>query len=337
MSILANQENFVRAGMTWQQHLKHAIRDAETLAKQLKLPLDSICRQQSQSDFPLFVPLPYLSRIEVGNATDPLLLQVLPTTDENSTGSGYSSDPLQEKTYTLGPGLLQKYDSRVLLVTTGACAIHCRYCFRREFPYSDSPSSLEAWEPSLQQIEADQSIDEVILSGGDPLTLVDSLLEQLIKRIESIQHIKRLRIHTRLPIVIPQRVTDNFAELIRQSRLRSVIVVHVNHFRELDKEVETALHVLNSAGAMLLNQSVLLRQVNDSVHALRALSERLVECGVTPYYLHQLDKVNGTEHFHVPIETGKSLIEELRGQVSGYLVPKYVQEIPGKKNKTALL
>lgn len=336
MTILANDQNFVRAGMTWQQHMKQAIRDPNSLAKHLNLPIETICQNQSQSDFPLFVPLPYLSRIEIGNPQDPLLLQVLPATDENSNEPGYSADPLQEKTYSLGPGLLQKYDSRVLMVTTGACAIHCRYCFRREFPYSESPRSLNAWEPSLQKIEADQSVQEVILSGGDPLTLVDSLLQQLIKRIESIDRIKRLRIHTRLPVVIPQRVTETLKELIRESNLKFVIVIHANHANELDGEVKIALQELSSAGAILLNQSVLLRHVNDSVEALKHLSERLVECGVTPYYLHQLDKVNGAGHFHVEIETGKQLIEKLRNQVSGYLVPRYVQEIPGKKNKTVL-
>ena len=336
MTILANHQNFVRAGMTWGQHMKQAIRDPETLAKCLNLPIQAICQEQSQSDFPLFVPLPYLSRIELGNRQDPLLLQVLPTTDENSIEPGYSADPLQEKTSSLGPGLLQKYDSRVLLVTTGACAIHCRYCFRREFPYSGSPRSLEAWKPSLQKIQSDPTVSEVILSGGDPLTLVDSLLEQLINRIESIDHITRLRIHTRLPVVIPQRVTETLTEMIRKTRLHFVVVIHTNHANELDEEVKMALQELNSAGAILLNQSVLLRNVNDSVNALKQLSERLIECGVTPYYLHQLDKVNGAGHFHVSVETGLQLIEKLRAQASGYLVPRYVQEVPGAKNKTVL-
>lgn len=316
--------------------MKLAIRDADLLAKRLNLPLEAICAEQSQSAFPLFVPLPFLSRIEVGNAKDPLLLQVLPSKHENSIEPGYSADPLQEDEYSLAPGLLQKYDSRVLMVTTGACAIHCRYCFRRNFPYSESPRSLDTWEPSLQKIDADQSVREVILSGGDPLTLVDSLLGQLIKRIESIDHIKRLRIHTRLPVVIPQRVTDSLTEMIRESDLKFVVVIHANHANELDEEVKTALRELSSAGAVLLNQSVLLRDVNDSVDALKHLSERLVECGVTPYYLHQLDKVNGAGHFHVATETGKQLVEQLRTQVSGYLVPHYVQEIPGEKNKTVL-
>lgn len=336
MTILANHENFVRAGMTWQQHMKEAVRDADLLAKCLNLPPEAICPRQSQGEFPLFVPLPYLSRIEVGNPQDPLLLQVLPARNESSVESGYSVDPLQEDSFSLAPGLLQKYDSRVLMVTSGACAIHCRYCFRRNFPYSESPKSMDAWEPTLQKIEADQSVQEVILSGGDPLTLVDSLLEQLVNRIETIEHIRRLRIHTRLPVVIPQRVTDALVELLECSRLQSVIVLHANHANELDNEVESALKKLKSTDAVLLNQSVLLRGVNDSIQALKALSERLVDCGVIPYYLHQLDQVQGTGHFHVSLETGKSLIESLRSQVSGYLIPRYVQEIPGKRNKTML-
>jgi len=336
MTILANHQNFVRAGMTWQQHMKEAIRDPNLLAKCLKLPTEAICATQSTGDFPLFVPLPYLSRIEIGNAQDPLLLQVLPQAAESAVEDGYSADPLQEDSFSSAPGLLQKYNSRVLMVTTGACAIHCRYCFRRNFPYSQSPNSLEAWEPTLQKIEADESVTEVILSGGDPLTLVDSLIEQLLNRIESINHITRIRIHTRLPIVIPQRVTDSLVSMLQNSSKQFVIVIHTNHANELDDEVNSALGKLKSTDAVLLNQSVLLRGINDSVAALRRLSERLIECGVTPYYLHQLDKVQGASHFHVPIETGTSLIEQLRSQVSGYLVPRYVQEIPNEQNKTIL-
>ena len=322
--------------MSWQQHMKEAIRDPNLLAKRLNLPTEAICPQQSAGDFPLFVPLPYLSRIEIGNPQDPLLLQVLPQAQESAQESGYSTDPLEEDSFSLAPGLLQKYDSRVLMVTTGACAIHCRYCFRRNFPYSESPRSMDAWEPTLQKVEADESVREVILSGGDPLTLVDSLLEQLVTRIESIQHIRRLRIHTRLPVVIPQRITDSLISILQHSRLQPVIVIHANHANELDDEAASALEKFKLTNTVLLNQSVLLRGVNDSIAALQNLSQRLIECGVTPYYLHQLDKVQGTGHFHVPIETGKSLIKQLRAQVSGYLVPRYVQEIPGRQNKTNL-
>ena len=256
MTILANHQNFVRAGMTWQQHMKQAIRDPESLANCLDLPLETICREQATGDFPLFVPLPYLSRIKPGKPTDPLLRQVLPVTAENASEPGYVPNPLNEDAFSLAPGLLQKYENRVLLVTTGACAIHCRYCFRRNFPYSESPTAIDAWEPSIQRIENDSEIEEVILSGGDPLTIVDSVLQQLVERVAMIPHVKRLRLHTRLPIVIPQRVTGQLLDILGGSRLLTVVVVHVNHANELDDAAQSALAALRKSCASLLNQSV---------------------------------------------------------------------------------
>ncbi len=336
MPILANTTNLVRTGISWQEHMKLAIRDPRILAQHLCLPVEVISRGQAEGPFPLFAPLPYVSRIEPGNPRDPLLLQLLPTAFEDVQKPGFDADPLNESQYSLRPGLLQKYTSRVLLVTTGSCAIHCRYCFRRNFPYATTPKSLAAWENSIQQIEADPSIDEVILSGGDPLTLVDATLENLVQRLELIDHLKRVRIHTRLPIVIPQRVTSELLGMLSGKRLNSIVVLHANHANEIDDEVRQSIESLAQSGTVLLNQSVLLRGINDSVSALIRLSERLIDCGVLPYYLHQLDPVRGTAHFHVPIDQGVRLIQEMQSQVSGYLVPRYVQEVPGRSSKTVL-
>jgi L-lysine 2,3-aminomutase len=223
------------------------------------------------------------------------------------------------------------------MVTTGACAVHCRYCFRRHFPYDSAPRSLTDLLPAIEQIEADSSIHEVILSGGDPLTLVDSLLVQLVARLEAIPHLRRLRLHTRLPIVIPQRVTAELLDWLTGTRLTPVVVVHINHPAEIDDAVVAALGKLHSAGIMLLNQAVLLRGVNDSVEVLAALSERLIDLHVLPYYLHQLDRVVGAAHFEVPVEQGLQIMSELRGRLPGYAVPRYVQEIAGRDHKVELI
>ena len=299
MPILTSQPDFVRADSgTWQQQMKWAIRDVDDLRQRLDLPPNQPQNEEIGSNvamiasaikkFPVFVPLPFLSRIELGNINDPLLRQVLPLAQEEAgSPTTYSIDPLAEEGSKLSAGLLQKYDGRVLLVTTGACAVNCRYCFRRHFPYEESPKSVSQWQDAIQQIADDNSIEEVILSGGDPLTLVDETLAQLVQQLDSIQHLKRLRIHTRLPIVIPQRVNADLLETLTGSRLLSILVIHSNHEREIDHHVELALDRLSSANVMLLNQSVLLRGVNDDAEILIALSERLLECRVIPYYLHK--------------------------------------------------
>ena len=236
----------------------------------------------------------------------------------------------------LRPGLLQKYHGRVLMVTTGACAVHCRYCFRRHFPYAQVPKSPAAWQPAIDQVAADSSVEEVILSGGDPLTLVDDHLAELVDRLARIPHLRRLRVHTRLPVVIPERVTDGLLEAITPARLTPIVVIHANHAAELDQRVADALVRLAEAGVLLLNQAVLLRGVNDNPDALVALSQRLIDLRVVPYYLHQLDRVAGAAHFEVPVEQGKRLIAALRAHLPGYAVPRYVQEIPGQPNKVVL-
>ena len=335
MEILTAQLDPVRAASgTWQQQMKWAIRDSQTLRRAVGLPESSENQPKAASQFPVFAPLPFVSRIQVNHIDDPLLKQVLPVSAEDDQLLGFQADPLQEAEATLSPGLLQKYKNRVLLVSTGACAIHCRYCFRREFPYSDSPTLPRQWDPAIKKIQADKSIDEVILSGGDPLTIVDDNLIGLIDRLEAIPHIKRLRFHSRLPIMIPQRVTVRLTERLQQFDGQVLMVIHSNHANEIDGHVATAISSLKAAGVTLLNQSVLLRGVNDDAETLVGLSNRLLEIGVLPYYLHQLDRVTGVGHFEVSRDRGVELITQMRKRLSGYGVPRYVKEEPGEPNKT---
>jgi EF-P beta-lysylation protein EpmB len=267
----------------------------------------------------------------------------LPLGDELVDVAGFTADPVGDGPAELAAGLLQKYESRALLITTGACAVHCRYCFRRHYPYDTAPKSLAAWEPALAAIEADPAIDEVILSGGDPWTLVDDLLAPLAARIAAVLHVRRLRVHTRLPIFVPERICDSLLAWFSKasfansaSRLVPICVIHANHAAELDDSVAAALAKLQQAGVLLLNQTVLLQGVNDSVGALDALSRRLVDVGVAPYYLHQLDRVAGAAHFEVPEAQGLKLVEALRARLPGYAVPRYVREEPGAQSKTPL-
>jgi EF-P beta-lysylation protein EpmB len=291
---------------------------------------------QALSDFPVFAPREFIARIEPENPRDPLLLQVLAQPAERDLAPGFVTDPVGDLAAQTEPGLVRKYRSRALLVVTGACAIHCRYCFRRHFPYSEAPKSLESWEPALNVLQGAKEIDEVILSGGDPLTLVDSALAALAERLAEIPHLKRLRVHTRLPIVIPQRVTPELLRWLAGTRLVPLVVVHVNHASELDHPTVAALGRLVDAGIPVLNQTVLLAGVNDSVPALLELSERLVNLRVMPYYLHQLDRVQGAGHFEVPVAKGLWLVEELRRLLPGYAVPRYVREIAGETSKRIL-
>jgi EF-P beta-lysylation protein EpmB len=335
MAILATQPDSVRAGSsTWKSQMKAAIRDVETLWERLELPMESVPRADAARLFPVFVPLPFLARMKPGDPNDPLLRQVLPFPDEDKSPEHFSQDPLGEAEATLQPGLLQKYAGRVLLVTTGACAVHCRYCFRRHFPYDAAPGSLVQWQPAIEEIADDPSIEEVILSGGDPLTSVDEQLAGLIGQLQQIPHLKRLRVHTRLPIMIPQRVTSRLVEILSGSRLQAIVVIHANHANEMDDSVDDAIKKLWSAGVTLLNQTVLLRGINDNANALIQLSRRLLDSRVMPYYLHQLDPVVGAAHFEVPKQRGVELIEAMRAELPGYAVPRYVKELAGEPNKT---
>jgi EF-P beta-lysylation protein EpmB len=318
----------------WQQLLKDAIRDPVELCRMLQLPDRYVAAAEAAaSDFPLFAPRGYVSRIRPGDPGDPLLLQVLPLVEELADMPLFVADPVGDGPAETAPGLLHKYCGRVLLVTTGACAIHCRYCFRRHFPYSEAPHSLTAWQPALEQIAADPTIEEVILSGGDPLMLVDRWLARLVDQLASIPHVRRLRIHTRLPIVLPERVCPDLFEWLCGTRLMPIVVVHANHPAEIDPTAETALRRLVDAGVPVLNQSVLLRRVNDNADALVDLCRRLVELHVMPYYLHQLDRVSGAAHFEVANDVGLKLMRELRRRLPGYAVPRYVRESPGSLHK----
>ncbi|MBP89055.1 MAG: EF-P beta-lysylation protein EpmB [Planctomycetaceae bacterium] len=334
MAIVASNPNPVRATSNvrprWQEAMKEAIRDPGELCRRLDLPDDlQTAAERAVSDFPLFVTPDYLAKIELGNPRDPLLRQVLPIADELDERESFTRDPVSDSAAHQQPGLIHKYRGRALLMVTGACPIHCRYCFRRHFPYDEAPQSLEAWQPALQHIAEDASIDEVILSGGDPLTVVDSQLAKLVAALAEIPHLRRLRVHSRLPIVIPERVTNELLDLLTRSRLTPVIVVHANHPRELEGSVARSLSRLVDAGIPTLNQSVLLRGVNDDASVLAELSRRIVDLRVMPYYLHQLDRVSGAAHFEVPVERGRELIAELRKLLPGYAVPRYVQDNGG--------
>jgi EF-P beta-lysylation protein EpmB len=326
-----------RVTAPWQRLLAEAIVDPAELLRVLGLP-DCLlpAARRAAALFPLRVPAPYLRRIRPGDAADRLLRQVLPLDLECETRPGYSADPLAESAAQPVPGLLKKYHGRALLIATGACAVHCRYCFRRHFPYADAHTGGSRLEPALAAIAADPSIGEVILSGGDPLTLSDPRLADLTARIAAIPHVHTLRIHSRLPVVLPQRVNADLLAWLCRLPLRKVLVLHSNHPAELDAEVDAALAALANAGVTLLNQSVLLRGVNDDAPTLVTLSERLHRAGVLPYYLHLLDRVQGAAHFDVPQATGKMLVEALRARLPGYLVPRLVREIPGASGKTVI-
>lgn len=342
-TILAAHPHLVEATsghVSWSEAIRRAVRDVETLLAALGLPLE-ICGPEEHwraaaQQFPLFVPWEFIARMQPGDPHDPLLRQVLITHQEGGEQAGFLSDPVGDSAAELLPGLLQKYASRVLLVTTGACAVHCRYCFRREYPYSEVPKSPAAWQPAIERITEDSSIEEVILSGGDPLMLADHSLSWLVDQINDIPHIERLRLHTRVPVMIPSRINDDLLEWLTRARMQTIIVTHINHPNEIDAPLAEALAKLRSTGAVLLNQSVLLRGINDCLATQRELSRKLIAVGVLPYYLHQLDRVRGAGHFEVPIETGREIISLLRAQFSGFGVPRYVVERAGEESKRSL-
>jgi EF-P beta-lysylation protein EpmB len=322
---------------SWQAAMRAAVRDPAQLLEMLALGDEWLLpARKAAAGFPLFAPRKFIGRMEIGNPHDPLLRQVLPLGEELLGQQGFTADPVGDLAAQHAPGMLHKYQGRALLITTGACAIHCRYCFRRSYPYADGPRSLADWEPALEAIADDASIEEILLSGGDPLTIVDGQLAVLVERLESIDHVRRLRIHTRLPIVIPQRINDELLAWLTGTRLTPIVVVHANHPQEIDAAVAQSLARLVDAGIPVLNQSVLLRGVNDNAEALVELSKRLVDRRVMPYYLHQLDRVHGAAHFEVPVCRGIELIAEMRRQLPGYAVPRYVQEIAGDDGKRVL-
>jgi EF-P beta-lysylation protein EpmB len=321
----------------WQQELAEAVRDPVELCRRLRLPeaLIEPARRAGRL-FPLLVPESFLARMRPGDVADPLLRQVLPLEAEEPDAPGFFADPVGDDAAHIALGLLQKYAGRALLISTGACAVHCRYCFRRHYPYAEEPRTLSAWEPAMEALAADDSIHEILLSGGDPLTLTDARLAALVERLEAIPHLRRLRIHTRLPIVLPSRVTPALVALLQQTRLTPFVVVHANHPQELTGDCADAVRLLVRSGITTLNQAVLLRGVNDDADTLAALSERLIDLGVLPYYLHQLDRVQGAAHFEVPDAAALALIAELRRRLPGYAVPQLVREIAGAAHKTVV-
>lgn len=318
----------------WGELLRAAVVDLDDLLGRLDLRAADL-DVDTDPTFPLRVPEPFVARMARGDPADPLLRQVLPLREEHRVLSGYQLDPLEERSFARAPGLVQKYQGRALLMAAPACAVHCRYCFRRHFPYTEHRQHSSF--PGLQQVADDPGISELILSGGDPLMLKDAVLSRLIAGIDAVPHVTRLRIHSRLPVVIPQRVTSALIERLRASRATPVMVLHVNHANEIDADFRTATLALRDAGIVVLNQSVLLAGVNDSVAALAALSERLFHAGALPYYLHLPDQVLGTHHFAVSEARARALVTELRARLPGYLLPRLAREVPGAPAKQVLM
>jgi EF-P beta-lysylation protein EpmB len=328
-----------RHGVTmtpWRVVLKEAVRDLDTLAEILQLPATDLAGLADASNpFPLLVPRPFIARMKKGDIHDPLLLQVMPRIAESVMAPGFSEDPLEERPLAES-GVIQKYHGRVLLIASGACPIHCRYCFRRHFPYSAQLAARAHWRDAVDALRVSPETSEVILSGGDPLSLSTAKLIDLIEQLADIPHVARLRIHTRYPIVIPERIDGELLAALSASPLQTIVVVHANHPNEIDAAVEDALRRLARACNALLNQSVLLREVNDSVAALCELSQRLFSARVMPYYLHLLDRVQGSAHFDVDMSTALALMDGVRTMLPGYLVPKLVRETPGALSKVVV-
>jgi L-lysine 2,3-aminomutase len=321
----------------WQQLWREAVTDPRELLDLLDLgDLAADLLPGADIGFALRVPRGFVARMRKGDRRDPLLLQVLPQMAELESTPGFTLDAVGDLAARGAPGVLHKYQGRALLIATGSCAVNCRYCFRRHFPYAEETAAANRWRDAVAFIADDTSIEEVILSGGDPLSLSTPKLTELTAALAPIAHIKRLRIHTRLPVVLPERVDDELTVWLNQLPWPVAVVLHANHGNEVGAGLEQACASLRGAGASLLNQSVLLRGVNDAVEVLAALSERLFACGVLPYYLHQLDRVAGTAHFAVDDEQARALVDGLRGRLSGYLVPRLVREIPNAPAKTPL-
>lgn len=316
----------------WQTELADAIRDPAELLQLLDLD-PALASTDAARQFPLRVPRAFVARMRKRDPNDPLLRQVLTSAAELADMPGFVTDPVGDLASRRQPGVLHKYRSRVLLITTGVCGIHCRYCFRRHFPYQEETARSQDWRAALDYLRGETGVNEVILSGGDPLSLNDRQLAGLVAELEAIPHIRRLRIHTRQPVVLPSRVDESLLAWLGTCRLQKVVVLHVNHARELDASVTDACAKLRQAGALLLNQSVLLKGVNDSVEALTDLSEALSAAGILPYYLNLLDRVQGAAHFEVPENEARTLMRDLRARLPGYLMPRLVREIPGAAAK----
>ena len=317
----------------WQAAVRDAVRDVGELARLLDLPPATL-GALVDSKFPLLVPRGFVARMRRGDANDPLLKQILPARSELDSTEGFTADPVREQGLAAN-GLIRKYTGRALLIASGTCPVHCRYCFRREFPYQTQLAARDGWEPAIADLRSHADIGEVIFSGGDPLSLSNRRLGELFAKLADTAA-TTVRIHTRFPIVIPERIDTDFVRLLDTTRLRIVVVVHTNHPNELDASVADALSTLRPHVAALLNQAVLLAGINDDADTLAALSERLFGCGVLPYYLHALDPVAGAAHFDVAERRGVELVGQLRARLPGYLVPRFVREVPGELSKTPI-
>lgn len=324
------------AAAHWQVELQQGVRDTAELWRLLELPEALRPATYESPAFPLKVPRGFVARMRKGDPADPLLRQVLPLHAETQAMPGFIADPVGDGDAVAVPGTLHKYHGRALIITTGACAIHCRYCFRREFPYADHHALGAAWPQTLAYLAAHDDIHEVILSGGDPLLQSDARLAAMFASLAAIPHLRTLRVHTRLPIVLPSRVTRELLSVFTQQRLTPVVVVHANHPQELDATTADALRSMANAGIRLFNQAVLLRGVNDDADCLARLCTRIFELGVTPYYLHLLDRVQGAAHFEVAEAEALALHSTLEARLPGYLVPRLVREVPGAPAKTRL-
>lgn len=325
----------------WRTDLKESITDLGELARMLELPITSF--DADDFGFPLLVPRTFVSRMKKGDMNDPILLQVLPRAVELDSPSGFSIDPLKE--HGTDSCLLQKYDGRALVLATGECSVHCRFCFRRHFPntgFLDQDDFFETIRNKLHANGKDSPVEEIVLSGGDPLILTDTALERIIYYIEKSTYVNRVRVHSRVPITIPDRITDDFLAIFSNRKRKNdrklvfYLVLHLNHPNEIDEKVSDSLAKLVEAGIPLLSQTVLLRGINDDPETLCELFTKCVNNRVLPYYLHQLDKVSGAAHFEVSDEKGKFLITEIRKKLPGYAVPRYVRETAGESSKTII-
>jgi len=321
---------------SWQKELANVVKDPKSLLEMLAIePNEYLEHFKARKLFPVQVPRPFIARMKKGDINDPLLKQVMPLSQEFITTDGFSNDPLAEHD-TVAEGLLHKYKNRVLLIVKSGCAINCRYCFRRHFPYSDNSPNKPRWQSALDYIASHKEINEVIFSGGDPLMASDEHLTWLMSKIEAFPHVKRLRIHTRLPVVIPQRITASLIKLLTNTRLKATMVLHINHPNEINNDVMSAMSLLTDAKIPLFNQSVLLKGVNDKAKVLCQLSEDLFDIGIQPYYLHMFDKVQGVAHFDVDEQQAIALVKEMMASLPGFLMPKFVREIAGEANKTPI-
>lgn len=330
--------NYLFQEKNWQSQLNDLITDPLELLSVLNLSVHDLQHDNllAQAQFKLRVPRQFVNKMQKGNPLDPLFLQVFPHHLEMQDEIGFTLDPLGEKQANALPGMLHKYPSRILMTLTGACAIHCRYCFRRHFPYQENLPKQQDWPDIKAYIQQHPEINEIILSGGDPLSISNAKLRYWISAFEELTQIKVLRIHTRLPVVIPERIDQELLSIVKNSTLRTIFVIHSNHSRELDHSFDLAIQKLVNHNVMVLNQSVLLKGVNDDAKILAELSYRLFQAHVLPYYLHVLDKVSGAAHFLVSDHDARIIYQDLLKQLPGYLVPKLVREIAGEMHKTPL-